>query len=282
MSGKWLFVALAVLCSIDGDLCLAGPVLVGATASGVFYDIDLDSGVVANRRETGLFSRTNAITGLAFAQSGILYAQSGRFGGGGDRLFTVDLVTLEATVAIDPVPVVASDVEYNERTGTLLGLALADASLFTLSPVTGHLQLIRTALGNSGPLASDATGRAFAVITGQDYFVNPRPHGNDRVVEIDPMTGAALSEWVLDVDMTFASSTFVGDTLMILDHPFGEASTLYAFDPAEGSLSVIGSANADERLVALAYIPEPTTFPLLLAAFGWFASRRQCHCTTVA
>jgi len=249
-----------------------GPVLIGATPNGTLYDIDPESGAAAVWRET---QPTPPITGLAFVEPNALYLQSGGFGIGGAQLVRMDFPSLNTKLIRDHLPIVASDIEYNRQTGTLLGLALHDASLFTLHPATGNLQVTQTALANSGPLASDAIGRAFAVITGQDFFINPHPHGDDRIVEVDPVTGAILSEWVLDVDMTFASSTFVGDTLMILDQPFGEAGTLYAFDPGLVSLRMIGPVVTDDRIVALAYIPEPATWAVFAIGLAFLVFRRR-------
>lgn len=275
MSRKPASVCGAIIAALLSNVCIAGPVLTGASSDGTLYDIDAATGQVSNPRETG----SSSVTGLAFDPNGNLFVQTGQFGTNAQALYrVVNTETGQSELVNDQTGIVGFDIEFNSTLGALFGLHGRDGELFTLDEQSGIGTRTGLTIGNAGPVASNAAGRSFAVLTGQDYIFGAGPHGEDRVLEINPLTGAIVTQWVLDVDMTYASSTFVDNTLYILDQAPGANGTLYAFDTFSGTLSAVNTVAVDEQIVALAYVPEPVTCILLLvstpAAFALMRRRR--------
>jgi len=249
-----------VIAALLTNVTIAGPTLIGASSDGTLYDIDPSTGVVSNVRETGRVF----VSGLAYEPDGSLFVQTGRPGTSAQGLYAVfDPSTGESSVVNNATGVISFDIEFNTIASSLLGLHGPEGEIFTLDSNSGIGTLTGLTIGNSGPVASNTDGETFAVLTGQDALLGALPHGEDRVISFDPATGDLLSQWIIDVDMTYASSTFLGDTLFILDQEPGLIGTLYSFNTISGTLSAVNTIVADEQLVALAYVPEPETCVLL-------------------
>jgi trimeric autotransporter adhesin len=255
-----------------------GPfVVIPGAASGEVFGVTVDNTLISfNVSSPGQLSSAVGITGLAAGElvlgidfrpsTGELYALTNR-----DRLYTVDLMTAQATVigagpftpalagadfGFDFNPVVdrlrvTSDTDQNLRLHPVTGAAVAaDATLgFAAGDPNQPINPTIVAAAYTNAFPGSASTTLYAIDSGLDALVTiGSPQGspsspNDGVL----FTVAEIRSEGLRVDTTaqvgFDVSAY-GVALAALTPPQGTQSTLYSLDLATGAASVIGSIAA--------------------------------------
>jgi len=245
---------------------LGGPVLLGGTWDGVIFDVDPATGATGNPRDTGLGS----LSGLAFASNGTLYAIAPIYRQGWDYdgdLYTVDPLTGVSNF-VARVSDFAGEIAFDATTGLLVGVY--DGRLISIDPLNGNPIELTSVKQAASAIAVDSVGRLFVLNT-LNY--------DDTLQELERASGNVSAEWVLGANLGIAGMAFgTSGQLFVVDlsAPPGAAppgtNTFYEFDFGAAGLQPLGP-NLD-RIVTLAYIPEPTTI-LLVAGALLFVTRKK-------
>jgi len=267
-----LFLGLIALAA-PAHTASAGPVLIGGTSDGMLYDIDAATGVMSNPRDTGL----DELSSLAFSPEGKLFAHTGFGRAEANTLFFID-VGSGVPHRIAHTGLWLADFAYDPLAQALVALAgRAGTGGGTLSHIDTQSGIATPGARVSphAPLASNRFGAAFSL--------HPLDSSTSELGRLDLATGAVLEAWIIPVSIEFPGIVFTeDDRLFISDTGNDGATWLRVFDLNTETLATVGPLGAD--VVALAYLPEPSTIALLCSAGAifpltknWRGRRRQTH-----
>jgi len=260
---RLFFLGVCVL-TISVSPVLAGAVLIGGTSDGILYDIDPASGTLSNPRDTGLYE----LTSLAFSPDGTLFAHGEAEALGASSLYSID-VGSGAPHAIAATGLSLAHFAYDAQGHSLIAIAARAGT------GAGRLQHIDTQTGVAtpgalaSPFAPVATNSAGAL-----FSLYPLDASESELARRHIITGDVLQRWTIPTSIAFPGIVFAEDgRLLISDTGDGDGAWLRAFDLDTGGLSTVGPLGAD--VVALAYIPEPSTLVLLCCALGLLVWHRR-------
>jgi len=243
---------------------LGGPVLIGGTSDGILYDIDAATGALSNPRDTGL----NDLTSLAFSPDGMLFAHTGVYATEPTTLYSVDSET-GVPHGVAQTGLHVADFAYDSSADALIAVAVragrASGLLNHIDTQTGVATAL-TIVSRVGSLATNEAGQVFSL-----YLLDA---SMSDLVMLDVATGENLREWTLPIsDDRLGLVSIDDDRLLISDTGDDGGTWLRAFDLDTGTFATVGPLGAD--IVALAYIPEPSTLVLFGCIIGLFAWRRR-------
>ena len=236
--------------------------LVGSSY-GVLYDIDVNTGVASNPRDTGL-------SGLAIA-----FGDGRLYGASAQSLYRLDLVTGQADLigqhpGIEP-PVLASDLAWDPTSHSLFEIMHVGGTtgfhLYTTDTSTADLTEVGLLDDAYTTMAFDSSGTLFALERVNDVLATI-----DKVRAETLYTVAIDSDIVLPVGMTFDDT----GALFVANGVGQDPSVLHLLNPDTGVMSPAGSTGLDHRVFSLAYVPEPGSLALLgIACLGLRARKRR-------
>ena len=228
----------------------------GGDFNGYLYDVDLATGAATNQRYTYL----GDTAGLAFDQTGVLYALTADSASDPNALYQVDPTSgfPMARIGDTGLTITEGELDFDPTTGVLYGLqdTTSGLQLFRVNLTTGAGtlvgQVVATVAGEDlSAMAFDGTGACYVLDT-----------GNDQLFEVDKATAAVLSTTPLGIDLGggagMAFSPETGD-LYVVDGSDGTTAgtnTLYTYFPQAGSLVPVGPTGFVNGLSELEFYPE--------------------------
>lgn len=252
----------------------AGPTLLGierSPAGTTLFNVDPITGKATNPR----LVQDDSLGGIAYSSADILYGIGTGLENYG-RLYSVDVSSgasdpigeatygyvLQAGLAFDPATGLLWCIEQiRPGSSTALGV-------YSIDPVAGTLY----AGASFAHLSDDPTGIAIDNL-GQLYVLAA---GVNELWQVDPATGAKLAVTpIASAVAGLAGLEFDSETGMFyVGQEAASNSRLYQLDPTHGTLTDIGPTGTSSGIVGLAYLPEPTTFLLVLLCGLNIARRR--------
>jgi len=240
--------------------------LIGANFKGAgtssLFDVNPGTGAATNPRDTGGV----LMNGIAFSPGGTLYGISSGFSQTlGNALFTIEPLTGTVTLVggTGLTDLVEGDLAFHPVTGVLYGGVAA------VPAEPGRLFIVNTATGGAtiiGPVGTNQTDLS-AIEFAADGRLLALESTNDRLLSINPATGAILTDLPLSMSIGsvagLARHPVTGVMYAVADDENGTDS-LYILNPNDGVLTLVGPTGLTEGLAGLAFVPEPSA-PVLVA-----------------
>lgn len=246
--------------------------LIGADFFGMLYDMT-ESGAVSNPRSTGI----GTLSGIALGQDGVLYGIDAAT----DVLWQINIATgASSPVGFLGLDVTEGDLSVDPTTGQLYGVQSFGADrLYTIDTASGAGTPVGAIIANGdiSAIAFDDAGNLFALDTGNDVLYRV-DSGTAAILQTYPlMLGPTTVDLGPSAGMVFDS---VSGNLYFADGGPNGTDQFYLFSTALqilfpfGQLTLPGGVPLENGLSGMAYVPEPATACMLLAA-GLLIRRRR-------
>jgi hypothetical protein len=253
-----------------------------AGAAGELYTLDPATGaVIADIGPLNDASAVNyPITGLAFNPlTGTLYGSTGNAGSVDAMLVTINPLTAQVSV-VGPFnagptnsngdPSTMADIDF-DGAGNLYGVAsIGGPNLYSINPATGQATLV----GANG-VSTSTSGGGLGISPGGIFYGTPTA---SRFGTYNSTTGA-FTNIANPAKPTgggaYGALSFGDGTLYGLNVGAGSppSTAIATFDLATGATTLVGTTLSS--LDAIAYVPEPTTFGMVLLASAAALGRRM-------
>lgn len=242
------------------------------------YDINPATGAASNPRATGIDPLVDIeydpgkgiLWGLSQTIDALTESSLFRINitGGATLVGITGLRIIEGDLALDPVSGVLYGVQHQRANGTPL-------ELFTINTATGAATVVGTVAGTDlSAMSFDNSGNLFILDSGAD-----------RLLRVDPATGAVLGNVALSLALGGTVGMDVDPSTGIMyaaDRLSNGTGSVYILNTATGVLDLLGPTGplAPDGLAGLTVLsaPEPGTLSLLaLACAGaaGFGTRRR-------
>ncbi len=249
--------------ALAGCSSLASAQLYGSDNQGNYFLVDETNGnatLITSDDSTYNFLggateiEVNPATGIGYAQN-----PNGAFSGN-----IYDAVTGASLGPTNPTNDVYQGLEYVGGTLYAAGFSGANATLYTLDPVTG----VETFVGDSG-FNNPLNGLAYDVNTNTMYASSGR---TQELYTID-LSNGALS-FIGNMGITVGSIEFGSNGLLYGGGAQANTGDIFTIDPATGNPTMIGRTGLVTVVTGLTLLPAPSSLALL-GLGGLVASRRR-------